>query len=328
MHTQEIKALIFNDRNMGMSYGEIGKKYDMPKSTVQHIVQNYNKFYKKRGPKERLSKADKRRIKMFIQSQYDKNVKCSLPDVIKEFNLNASTSTVCRSLKAMNFKYKRLPYKFHLTYHMRQKRVQAARAFITNGIPWNKVIFSDEKLFTLHGSDTYYAWLDKNMSPRRVRQVVRSAGLMIWAMIMPNGLVSYQVMKGRQKSADYINILKTKAIPIIKLNCQSDFIFQMDNCPIHVSKLCQDFFRQSKINILDWPSYSPDMNIMENIWAYLSKEIYNQGPLKNLRDLQWRLKNVVALFNETQSVMVKNLYQSITTRLCLILEKRGQRLKY
>ena len=57
------------------------------------------------------------------------------------------------------------------------------------------------------------------------------------------------------------------------------------------------------------------MNIMENIWAYLSKEIYNQGPLKNLRDLQWRLKNVVASFNETQSVMVKNLYQSISTRL-------------
>ena len=64
------------------------------------------------------------------------------------------------------------------------------------------------------------------MSLRRIKQVVRLLGIMIWGMIMHNGLLSYEVMKGRQKSQDYINLLKTKAIPIIKLNCKEDFIFQ------------------------------------------------------------------------------------------------------
>ena len=73
----------------------------------------------------------------------------------------------------------------------------------------------------------------------------------------------------------------------------------MDNCPIHVSTLCQEFFIESGINVLDWPSYSPDLNIIENIWAYLSKEIYGQGPLRNLRHLETKLKSVVALFNKT-----------------------------
>ena len=78
--------------------------------------------------------------------------------------------------------------------------------------------------------------MDKNMSPRRVRQVVRSPGLMIFAMIMPNDLIAYEIMKGRQKSENYIRILESKALPIAKHNCGEDFIFQQDNYPIHVSK--------------------------------------------------------------------------------------------
>ena len=56
---------------------------------------------------------------------------------------------------------------------MRQKRIDAARASRTSGIKWNQVIFSDEKLFTIHGSDCYYAWLNQAMSPSRERYVVK-----------------------------------------------------------------------------------------------------------------------------------------------------------
>ena len=118
---------------------------------------------------------------------------------------------------------------------MREKRVLAEREFVKAGIPWNKVILSDEKLFTDHGVDSYYSWLNNNMSLRRVRQVVRSSGLMIWAMIMPNVLLSYWIKKGRQKSEDYMKIIETNALSIIKLNYKQDFIFQHVNCPTHVS---------------------------------------------------------------------------------------------
>ena len=160
----------------------------------------------------------------------------------RELNLNVSTSTVCRSLKCMKFEYKRLPYKFHLTFRHRKNRVRAARDFIMSWISWNKVIFSDGKLFTVHDSSCYYAWLDKNMSRRRVRQVVRFPGLMVWAMIIPNGLLSYEIMKDHQKSEDYTRLLETKALPIVKLNYGEYFFFQQDNCPIHVAKKCKQYF--------------------------------------------------------------------------------------
>jgi len=169
-------------------------KYGIPRSTIQYIVTNDLTTSKKGGQKVKLTKGDNRRIQTYVKQSYEKNVKSLLTDIIKGMHLNVSKSTVCRSLKCLNFKYKRLPYIFHLTYGMRQKRLQTARAFIKTAISWNKVIFSDEKLFIVHIWDSYCAWLGKNMSPRRIRHVVRSNGLMIWAMIMPNGLLSYRIM--------------------------------------------------------------------------------------------------------------------------------------
>ena len=43
------------------------------------------------------------------------------------------------------------------------------------------------------------------------------------------------------------------------------FIFQQDNCPIHVSKQAHEFFSNSNIDILKWPPGSPGLNIIEYI---------------------------------------------------------------
>ena len=85
----------------------------------------------------------------------------------------------------MQFNYKKLPNKFVLTCRMMDNCVACARKFFETGISWNKVIFSDEKLFTSHGTDSFYSWLQKKQSPQRVKQIVRSPGIMVWAMIMP-----------------------------------------------------------------------------------------------------------------------------------------------
>ena len=41
MYELKIKTQIVNDIKTGMSYGVIGKKYGIPKSSVQHIVEKY-----------------------------------------------------------------------------------------------------------------------------------------------------------------------------------------------------------------------------------------------------------------------------------------------
>ena len=104
-----------------------------------------------------------------------------------------------------------------------------------------------------------------------------------------------------------MKIIDTNALTIIKLNYKQDFIFLHDNCPINVSKKCNEFFEKAKIKVLQWPSYSPDLNIMENIWGNLPKDVYSKGPIKNLKTLEFYLKVTISNFNETQSMQVINL---------------------
>ena len=83
MYELKNKTQIVNDRKTGMSYGVIGKKYAIPKSSVQHIVENYVHISKKRGPKEKLAKGDKRRLQIFIKSQHVQSLKFSISDMKK-----------------------------------------------------------------------------------------------------------------------------------------------------------------------------------------------------------------------------------------------------
>jgi len=95
-----------------MSYSEIHEKYGIHRSAIQYIVTNDLTTNKKHGQKVKLTKGDNRRIQTYVKQSYEKNVKSSLTDIIKDMHLNVSKSTVCRSLKCLNFKYKRLQYIF------------------------------------------------------------------------------------------------------------------------------------------------------------------------------------------------------------------------
>lgn len=328
MSNKSLYSEICKERFGGLSYGEIGKKYKKPKSSIQRIVDSYGKQPFKRGPKEKLLKNHKRRIKMQVDQNFKDGKKSSARHIIEELNLPISKSTVYRTMKTLNYKYANLPSKFSLTSKQKQKRIEVVRSFIKDRIDWNLVIFSDEKRFSLMGCDSHYTWIHSSQSPKRVRNVIRSPGLMIWAMIMPSGLLSYQIMRGKQNSQKYINIISSYAMPIININYKENMIFQQDNCPIHVSKETKNFFKKINIDLLDWPPYSPDLNIIENIWHILSEMVYDGTPIRNLKELEDRIYDAVKNFNVTKQQQVDNLYKSMSSRLCHVLEKKGDRLKY
>ena len=151
---------------------------------------------------------------------------------------------------------------------------------------------------------------------------------MVWAMLMPNGFLSYRIMNGKQNSESYIKIIKESALPILKLNYPDMKTFQQDNFTLHCSKSARKFFDESNMIVLPWAPYSPDINLIENVWSILSDDIYSHGIMKNIKELKINLKEAVKRFNENKKQVVNNLYNSMSGRLISVIQKRGDRLKY
>ncbi len=62
-------------------------------------------------------------------------------------------------------------------------------------------------------------------------------------------------------------------------------VFQPNNYPKHTAKATKEWLKRKHIKVPEWPSQSPDLNPIENLWRELKVRVAKRHP-RNINDLE------------------------------------------
>lgn len=320
------KGKVVAFHNSGLAVSQIATKLNRSRTVIYNFLKNPYTYGRQRHT-GRPSSVTAREKRLIIKRAISR--KQTSTEIKRELNLRYSARTVRRVLqKETIVHYGKLKSQPPLTKVQKRLRLEFAKKYIAMGKKWDDVVFSDEKRFNLDGPDGYrYFWYDlRKQKEVFSKRKFGGGSLMIWGGFATVGTTPIVFVQGKMNSESYVDILADNLLPIAPLITSGDYLFQQDNAAVHVSESSRSWFEANFVKLLEWPAQSPDLNPMENLWGILAREVYKNGmQYKNKQELMTSIKK--AWKNIPKNVL-KELTNSMTSRLIKVIEKKGDIINY
>ncbi|KAK3550302.1 hypothetical protein QTP86_024279 [Hemibagrus guttatus] len=131
--------------------------------------------------------------------------------------------------------------------------------------------------------------------------------------------------KGKNEWGMYPEILSKNLLPSARaLKKERGWVFQHDNDPKHTAQAMKKWLRKKHFKVLEWPSQSPDLNPIENLWRELKSRVAQRQP-QNITALEEICMEEWAKLPET---VCKNLVATYRKHLTSVIANKRYITKY
>lgn len=321
----QIKVMRDNGDSLSLIARKIKRSRKLVASCLKRGIERAPKV--STGRKKKLSLADLRLIQRTAS-----NTNASSATLKRELGLEVTTRTIRNALHdSDHLKYKKLLKRPALKAADKAARLQWARDHMQWGEQWTRTLFSDEKKFNLDGPDGFaYYWHDLRKKERIFSKRNYGGGnLMVWIGLSKEFKAQLYVLDGTLNAEMYKALLATVFEPVRALidNAHPNgTIFQQDLATSHTAKATAEWLKEKKINVLPWVARSPDLNIVENLFGIMAREVYKDcrqfNSVEELRDA------LLTAWELVDPAITDALFNSIPDRIYQVILKNGSTISY
>lgn len=243
-----------------------------------------------------------------------------------------SLETIRRHLKKAGIKHRKPARKIILSDAHKTARVRFARDY--RDFDFSHAIFCDEKTFKSSQIGRRHLWRVDNTryEPRNVVPNNESGRVVVnmWAWMSAAGPGELVYIPERSNGANYLDLLQNTMLPTVRVVYPEeevrDIVFIQDNCPIHRCRLVSSWIEQQpNLRALPWPSRSPDLNPIENLWAIMVQRWDTRAERTKLA----LVTHVDEVWDSLRgSNLCEILVKSMRTRLDAVIDSGGALTKY
>ncbi len=178
-------------------------------------------------------------------------------------------------------------------------------------------------------NSTCRVWRRKKaeLHPKNAIPTVKHGGgnIMLWGCFSAKGPGRLICVKERMNGAMYREILSENLLPSARaLKMKRGWVFQHDNDPKHTARATKEWLRKKHFKVLEWPSQSPDLNRIENLWRELKVCVAQRQP-QNITALE---EICMEEWAKIPATVCENLVKTYRKRLTSVIANKGYITKY
>lgn len=314
--------VLYQDAQMKSS--RISKVTGIPLRTVQDWIlkiENDIDIFAHQ-PKNFTSKIDEQTTKSILKDLKDPSNQTSTRKLGAKYDV--SHTAVRNLLIQKGFQFKPVKNNRFLTADEKQKRVLYCKDMLKYRCKkLKRCFFSDEmgiRLKEVSNLDKAWQGPNGNLKKKRINQDIK---LNCWAAISWNGATSLHIFSENLNNTLYQDIVESHAMELEDIYPDKNYYYQHDNLPAH-NKL-EIFEDDEKIEIIDFPTYSPDLNPIENMWSTLKYRVACDAPTDEEELIESLIDNWEFM---TELENLRPYIETLEQRYLECIEKNGNVLPY